>query len=265
MTVINSALLRFLSPVFGIVLLTSLTSSAYAERLVAALSNTSVFITSDYGGASITIFGTVERDAQTVPRVGTYDIVITVRGPRQTLTVREKQRLGFVWLNRDQRKFQEIPAFIGVLTSRPLAEITSEALRNRFKIGLEAIINAPDVSGYLEPHEKPRFREALIRLRKADNHFIEKPSSVTFLTPSLFSSTIAIPATSPPGTYDVEVALFVDNTLLDRHYLNFELIKSGVEQKIGDLSKDYALLYGLAVAFMALFFGWLANILFRRD
>lgn len=238
---------------------------ARAEKLVAALSSTRAEITSDYTGSAITVFGTIERDAQTVPRVGAYDIVITVRGPRQTLTVRERKRFGLIWINREQQKFEQVPAYISVLSSRPLAEITSDALLSRFKIGLNAIITSRDISGYFGPHDDPRFRKALLRLREKNNHFSEDEAGVSFLTPSLFSASVDVPATAPPGDYDVEVALFVDNTLLDRYFANFELIKSGFEQQVGDIAKDHSLVYGLATAALALFFGWLANILFRRD
>lgn len=238
---------------------------ARAEKLVASLSSTQVVIASDYTGAAITVFGVIERDAQTVPRVGSYDIVVTVRGPRQTLTVREKQRLGFLWLNREQQKFQQVPAYINVLSSRPLADVTSEALRNRFKIGLDAIINAPEIAGYVVRKDSPLFRDALIRLRETDGLYLENSSGVSFLTPSLYSASVALPAVAPPGDYDVEVALFVDNTLLDRHYGTFELIKSGFEQQVGDAARDYSLGYGVLTALIALLFGWLANILFRRD
>lgn len=249
----------------GIAGVASLSGRADAEKLVAALSNTSLEITSDYKGSSVAVFGTVERDAQTVPRVGAYDIVVTIRGPRQAMTIREKERFGPIWLNREQQKFPEAPAYLAVLSSRPLTEITSDALRERFKIGLDAIINSPETTNFRASRDDIPFRQALLRLKNADNLYSEKDNGVTFLTPTLYKASISVPATAPPGTYDVEVALFVDTALLDRHYVNFELIKSGFEQRVGDVAKESALLYGLTTAFLALLFGWLANVLFRRD
>ncbi|MEN3930144.1 TIGR02186 family protein [Microvirga sp. W0021] len=241
------------------------TNPAQAEKIIAALSNTRVEISSEYTGSSITVFGTIERDAQTVPRVGPYNLVVTVRGPRQTMTVRERQRLGFIWLNRDQQKFQLMPAFLSVLSSHPLEEITSDALRLKFRIGMDAIATAQDINQFQNPNQENLFRTALLRLKKQENLYHQSTQGVTFLSPSLFSAPVILPATAPTGIYDVEVALFVDNTLLDRHYSNFELIKTGFQQEVGDMSKDYPLYYGLATALAALFFGWLANILFRRD
>ena len=44
-----------------------------------------------------------------------------------------------------------------------------------------------------------------------------------------------------------------------------EVIKAGFEQFVADAARDYGLLYGLLTALMALFTGWLASVVFRRD
>ena len=46
-----------------------------AERLVTSLSSHQVLVTSSFTGVELVLFGSVERDAATVPRRGGYDIV----------------------------------------------------------------------------------------------------------------------------------------------------------------------------------------------
>ncbi len=70
---------------------------ACAETLITSLSSHRILINSNYTGSSIAVFGIIERDAQTVSRGTAYDIVVTVRGPRQYLVVREKEQVGPVW------------------------------------------------------------------------------------------------------------------------------------------------------------------------
>ena len=142
-------------------------TAASAETLVTSLSNHRVLINSNYTGTSIAIFGAIERDAQTISRGTGYDAVVTVRGPPQYLVVREKQRLGPLWLNLEQQKFPNAPAYLSVLTSRPISEITSDQLRQRQKIGLQAIINAPDFTNDRNGADEP-FRQALLRLKKQE-------------------------------------------------------------------------------------------------
>jgi uncharacterized protein (TIGR02186 family) len=237
---------------------------AAAETLVTSLSNHRVLINSNYTGTSIAVFGAIERDSQTVSRASPYDVVVTVRGPRQFLTVREKERMGPVWLNQEQQKFPEAPAYLSVLSSRSLTDITSDILRQRQKVGLEAIVNAPDFTNNRGAVDDP-FREALLRLKGREGLYLQSERGVTFLTPSIFRSAIPLPATAPPGNYDVEVMLFAETVILARTSTSFELVKTGFEQQVGDIARDWSAAYGVVTAGLALVFGWLASVIFRRD
>ena len=173
---------------------------AWAESLVVSLSTSRVAITSNYTGAAIVAFGAIEKDAQTVARATGYDIVMTVRGPRASLVVREKEPMGPIWLNRDRQPFPDVPLYIAVLSSRRTEDITTEALRNRLKVGLQAIVNSPDFTYSRGGADRP-FREALLRLQRREGLYIEAQRGVTFLTSSLFRAPVPIPAIAPPGNY----------------------------------------------------------------
>jgi uncharacterized protein (TIGR02186 family) len=237
---------------------------AAAESLTASLSTARVAITSNYTGSSIVVFGVIERDAQTVARAGAYDIIVTVRGPRQSLVVRVKEPFGPIWINRAQQTFANVPTYIGVFASRALAEITSDALRRRYRLGVDAIVSAPEFAG-VKGAQDNSFREALIRLRAREDLFVEDDKAVAFLTPNLFRAPISVPATAPPGAYEVDVALLSDSVLLARAQTGFQLVKIGFEERMGELARDRPVIYGGVTAAAALMFGWLASIVFRRD
>lgn len=245
-------------------LLAASLGGASAENLVTSLSSHRVLINSNYTGTAIAVFGAIERDAQTISRGTGYDAAVTVRGPQQYLVVREKERLGPLWLNREQQKFPQTPAYLSVLTSRPISEITSDQLRQRQKIGLQAIVNAPDFTNDREGADEP-FREALLRLKRRDGLYLEDNRAVAFLTPTIFKASIPLPAIAPPGNYDVEVTLLADTVILARSLTHFELVKTGFEQQVGEASRDWSWLYGVSTAVFALFSGWIANVIFRRD
>jgi uncharacterized protein (TIGR02186 family) len=237
---------------------------ACAETLVTSLSSHRVLITSNYTGTAIAAFGAIERDAQTIARAAAYDVVITVRGPRQSLVVREKEPLGPVWINQEQQKFPDVPAYLGVFSSRPLDEITVPALRARQKIGLEAIVHATDFTLDRGSADEP-FREALLRLKLREQLYLQDERGVAFLTPTIFRAAIPLPATAPPGNYDIEVVLFTGTVILARTQTSFELVKIGFEQQVGEVARDWAATYGAITAAIALLFGWFANVVFRRD
>ena len=237
---------------------------AAAESLLISLSVSRVAVNSTFTGSSIVVFGSVERDARTVARSGSYDLVVTVRGPRQSLTVREKERLGPIWLNRAQQKFAEVPAFLAVLAARPLTDVAGETSRRRLRIGLDAIVAAPDLTFPRERADDP-FRAALLRLRKGQKLFVEDEAAVTFLTPTLFRATVPLPATAPVGRYDVDAVLFSGGAELARQDDRFELVKTGFERRMAVFARDWSLAYGLAAIALALLFGWIASVIFRRD
>ena len=97
-----SAAGRRAAAALGLALLAA--EAARAETLVTSISSSRVEITSNYTGGTIAVFGAVERDGQTIARTGGYDVVVTAKGPRQNLTVREKEPVGPLWLNREQQQ-----------------------------------------------------------------------------------------------------------------------------------------------------------------
>jgi uncharacterized protein (TIGR02186 family) len=239
-------------------------AGARAETLVVSLSTSRVLISSNYTGSSIVVFGAIERDAQTIARASGYEAVVTVRGPRETLTVREKRKVGPIWVNRAEQRFPDVPAFLAVLSSAPIETVTTEPLRRRLRVGLDAITEAASASaaGLSEPN---RFRDALLRLERREGLYFQDERGVSFLTRTIVRAAVPVPATAPPGNYEVEVALFADTVPLARAFTNFELVKIGFEQQVAVLARDWSLAYGVGTAGVALLFGWLASVVFRRD
>ena len=237
-------------------------AAAQAEQIVATLSHDHVFITSNFAGTDLALFGSIERDGGTVARVGDYSIVVTVRGPRGIVTVREKLARGPFWLNLDQRKYIATPAFIEILSNKPLDQIATPEQRQKSLLGIEPLVPRQGAS---DRPDDPEFRDALIRLRRQQSLFREDAKGVALLKADLFKATIRIPGTAPLGAYDVDVAIFSDGLALGRTALKFDVNKGGAEQRIAAYARESALTYGLAVVALALVAGWLASVIFRRD
>lgn len=246
------------------------TQAARAEGLVISLSNHQVMITSNYSGSQVTLFGAIQRDEQTIARTTGYDAAVIVRGPRDNaVTVRRKARLGPIWINRTQETFQEVPRYLTILSSRPLDELTSDIMRGRLRLDLDPTISTraqPEERGALQEQDHdPEYAQALVRLRMQDGMFFEIGRGVTFITPAIFRAAIPLPAGAPPGNYEVETLLFADGVLLARNITNFEMVKTGFEQRVASWAETRAAAYGLLTVLMAMFFGWIASVIFRRD
>jgi uncharacterized protein (TIGR02186 family) len=239
----------------------AIATPAAAERLVTSLSAHQVLISSNFTGTELVLFGSIERDAATIPRRGGYDIVVTVIGPREGIVTRLKSRFMGIWTNTESHTFDRAPTYLAVLTNRPLDAIVSSDMQRRLELGLQ---NFPltEAGGKQPP---PEFKEALIRLRKERGFYREENAALTFLTPNLFRTSITLPAESDIGNYEVDVRLFADGTPIARTSSALEIVKVGLEQFVASAARDHALLYGLAVVLMAMTTGWFASIVFRRD
>ncbi len=243
------------------------TTSARAERLIASVSNHRVTVTPNYIGEELVLFGAVERDGngQAGPSPD-YDIVVTVAGPRANLTTRRKERRFGIWLNTEARQFLAVPTYLSVFANRPLNEVAPPDVLRRLQLGLNNVILLQRVGpDFADTVSTDPFRQAFIRLRKEHGLYRENTSAVTFLTPTLFRTSIPLPAEVPIGTYSVDIKLLAKGAMVARTDTAFEIVKVGFEQFVANAARSYGLLYGLATAMMALATGWLASVVFRRD
>jgi uncharacterized protein (TIGR02186 family) len=239
-------------------------TSAQAESLTVSLSSHRITIQSNFTGADVVLFGAIGRDAATISRSGGYDVVITVRGPRRDIVVREKERIAGFWVNWGALTFPQIPDYLAVSSSRPLTDIADPRVRSSLRLGLEESIPLP-TSRRMEPDEVAQNRASLIRLKQLERRYIYNSTGVTFLNETLFRANVPLPANVPIGVFEAEVKLFSGGALLSSQTTALEVVKAGFEADMADIARERPWAYGLVAAFLAITCGWLASVAFRRD
>src|SRR5712671_5541581 len=144
-----------------------------------------VMITPNFAGEELVLFGAIEREPNNPVRSGSYDILATVTGPRQNLVTFRKDRMLGIWVNVDSRVFENAPAYLAVLSNRPLDAITSTETLRRLQLGLEffplpqrASVQIADASS-----DDP-FRLAFLKLKGDQGLYLDVSNGVTFLTPA---------------------------------------------------------------------------------
>lgn len=239
---------------------------AAAEQLVVSLSNHRVAVTSNFVGENLVLFGTIEPDAGKTELRPSYDLVVTVTGPRQTMRTRRKERVLGIWVNVDSREFVRAPSYLAVLSNRPVAAIAAPDMLRRLQVGMDNFLLpqriGPDIADTVR--DDP-FRVAFVRLENQHGLYRESGTAVTFLTPTVFRAAIPLPANVPTGNFTIDVQLFSGGEMVARTGTALEVNKAGFEQYVADAAQDYGLLYGLATGLMALLIGWFGSVVFRRD
>jgi uncharacterized protein (TIGR02186 family) len=252
-------LVVFLAPIHA-------AGSARAEILVTGISDNTISISSNFTGAELVLFGTVERDAQSIARRQGYDIVVIVRGPQQAITVRQKERIAGIWANRNAWTFDDAYGFLAILSNRPLADIASESARDDFAIGLtRQNYTASNGNATFSNEQRLAFSEALLRQMQARQLYLQNEEGVEFLSDTLFTARIAVPAYVPVGTFEADIMLFGDGALLAQQTVELDVRKTGFEQFTYALATEQPLVYGVVAVILAVLAGWLASVMFKRD
>jgi uncharacterized protein (TIGR02186 family) len=251
---------RLFGAVMALWLVAGTIAPARAERLVVALSNHRVLINSSFTGVDLVLFGSVEHEG--VMRRRGYDLVATVTGPRADMVTRRKERVLGVWVNVESRTFFRAPAYLAVLSNRPLSAIVGSDMLSRLALGLAQI---PLPNDGPDPQGSDPYRSAFVDINRAHGLYRELPDAVVFLTADLFRAAITLPANVPVGTYDVDVKLFADGLLLAQQRAALETAKVGLEELVASAAREHGVLYGVATVMLAILTGWFGAVVFRRD
>jgi uncharacterized protein (TIGR02186 family) len=227
-----------------------------AEDVVSGLSQDQIEINSSYTGTDIVVFGTIERPTVSVGR----DIVVVVRGPETDVTVRRRDRVAGVWVNRDAAKFSGMPAFYFLASTRPLHDIAPRDVLTQY--GLGALNLTP--SAITSHHASLPFREAAVRQLETRGLYTEAPGAIDFHSENLFKTVVPIPAVVARGQYNVEVYLFRGGDVESVQSTPFFIDQTGLERRLYNFAHGRPLGYALLAVGMSVLFGWAASVLMRR-
>ncbi|MEM9435552.1 MAG: TIGR02186 family protein [Pseudomonadota bacterium] len=232
---------------------------AQNEGIVADLSQRRVSITTNFTGSEIIIFGAVKRETP-ISAADPLDVIITVAGPEQAVTVRKKERVAGIWVNTQEQEIDSAPSFYAVMTTAPLDDILSETEDLRFRITKTKVIRAVD--GGAE-RDIEGFTEALIRIRQGEDIYQLNESVVAFLDATLFRSQVRLPANLTEGDYETTIYLMRNKEVVSRHVTQIEVNKVGLERFLYNLAHQQPLIYGIMSLVIAIAAGWMASAAFR--
>jgi uncharacterized protein (TIGR02186 family) len=233
--------------------LTGWPTGASAQELLFDWSPHRIQITSDFTGAPVIVFGVVD---------GAGDVIVVVRGPTDSVTVRRKARFAGIWINRDSIEFTDVPAYYAVASSRPLNEILDADTLKQRQIGIDTL-QLPTADA--DP-DADFFRQALVERRQGAGLYSREPGSVRFVgtQPRLFRANFFFPASAVPGSYRIETILVRNGAIAKAQSIALPLSQEGRVADVTLWAQEQAPAYGLVAIILSLLSGWAAHLLFRR-
>lgn len=224
-----------------------------ASPLIADLSNYQITMDSSFNGTRLFVFGT---------RNDNGDVVVVVRGPTKDYIVRKKKEIGGMWVNAERIKLFNIPDYYVLATSKPLSELRYSRAFDQLSIGHEHLFNAPFAGKELASYKE--FTNAFIHYQQERQLYRTEPAPLTFMGETLFKTVIDFPDNIPPGTYNAEIYLLKENSIVGMQVLPINVQKVGIDAFLYQYAHRHPLLYGITAVVMALSAGWFAGRLFEK-
>ncbi len=229
--------------------------------LVPDVSQREIEIRYSFSGAELLLFGAILYPQGRVP-TDKADIAVVLRGPTQSVIVREKQKIAGLWANAESARFRSVPGFYSIATSRPLDRLLDERASAIYELGLGNIQLSPTSDA--PPATQRRFEKGLVERMSKQALFSEHPGQVEITQGVLYRARLAIPSQVPIGKYTAETFLIKDGKILSAATRKIVIRKSGFERFVADAAVEIPLIYGLFAVGLSVAFGLLAGTIFRR-
>lgn len=226
---------------------------AMSRPLEAYLFPSYIEINSGFTGTELLLYGT---------RNDVGDIVVIIRGPERSFKVRRKDKIAGIWVNRDQKQFNDVSSYYAIASTRPLEEIRNDYLLGSLQVGVNHLIDNNDVSA--SSSSLNSFKEAFLDDRYSKGLYQAEQGTITFLGDALFETIVSFPESIPRGTYTAEIYLFADGQLIGVQSTPLTVEKQGLDAFVFDFAYQYPAMYGIMAVLMALGAGWVAGQVFRR-
>lgn len=240
-------------------LLLVLLGGARDPILVPEVSQHEIQVRQGFTGTELLLFGAI-LDPEGTRAGRDYDIVIVLKGPTQSIVLREKQKVAGVWVNAASAEFRSAPSFYALASTRPIREIVDARTAAIYELGLPWLQLSP--IGSFEPAEQARFAAGLVDLNARGQLYRQDEHGVKVSEQVLYQARIPLPSSVGTGSYTAETFAITRGRVVASAIARVEVRKLGFEGAIARFADDQSFFYGLFVVAISVAMGWLAGRLF---
>jgi uncharacterized protein (TIGR02186 family) len=231
--------------------------------LVPDVSDREIRIVYSFSGADLLLFGAILYPGGRLPDdKKPTDIVVVVKGPTQSIVVREKRKVAGIWVNASSLRYRSAPSYYAIASSRPIDTLVDDRTRAIYELGLDSLQLSPASSAPAD--EQDRFQRGLVDLNRRVGLYVEAPGAVEITDGVLYRARVTIPARVPVGRFTAETFLIRDGRVLAVGVKEIEVRKTGFERNVARAADRHSFSYGLLVVCLAIGLGWGAGAFARR-
>ncbi len=219
------------------------------------LSRDVIEISTGFTGDRVTVFGTKLPQA---------DVILIIEGPSRDVVIRRKsQVLGF-WMNTKSVRFEDVPAFYDFAADTQVLEKLDGDLIQSTRIGLD-YLNLSGTDEDMDAASLSRFQGALVQNKQIQELFPLGPKKIDYLSPRLFRVDFTFPSNIPRGSYRLRALQMENGSITAQRNRILTVQQQGLSAKVNYYAANRPFLYGAFGVLMAVFIGWGATQVLRRD
>jgi uncharacterized protein (TIGR02186 family) len=231
--------------------------------LVPDVSQRDIEIKYSFSGAELLLFGAILFPGGRLPEPGhRIDVAIVLKGPAQSIIIREKEKVAGIWVNAEALRYRSAPSFYAIASSRPIADLVDARTRAIYELGLDSLQLSPASNAAAAVQD--RFTRGLVEQRRRTGLFVEAPRAVEITGDVLYRARLTIPARVPTGRFTAETFLIRDGRVLAAAVRDIDVRKTGFERFVTRAADRHAILYGLTAVALSALLGWGAGRIARR-
>ena len=230
--------------------------------LIPDVSQRTVRILYSFTGADLLLFGAIVQPGGRRAAAAPVDIVVVVKGPTQSVLVREKERVAGIWINADRLRYRSAPSFYAIASSRPIEQLVDNRTRAIYELGLDSLQLSPASSASSD--EQQRFQNGLVALKRRGGLYYADPHAVEITAGVLYRARVTIPARVPVGRFTAETFLIRDGRVLAAAVRPIDIQKAGFERFVARAADRWSVAYGLVAVALSVALGWMADRIARR-
>jgi len=190
--------------------------------------------------------------------------VVVMEAGAEELTFNRKGREAGIWLNVAQITISNVPRVYLMGSSKSLDQICSQATQRELGLGIASLRDRVKIDS-----EKPlvgsELDEFLDLKKKAGVYSQDVPVSLTPVAGDreALSATLSIPATVPPGEYNVVLLSFVNGQPVRKWTTSLVIRRVGLANLLTTLAYDRAAVYGVLAIAIAIVVGIVMGMIFH--
>jgi hypothetical protein len=245
---------------FAICILQFAISNEAFAMLTAKANHDHITIDFFYHGSTVSVRGVSEP--------GT-DLIIKITSPEGHQALKKKGKVGgALWMNVGELKFEQVPNFYAVYSTKKIEDLLTQAEREKYLIGYPALEKHVEITPVSDETEKARWFDEFVKFKEASKTYASVSGKITTTMKDGKQDYYILtdwPYQATPGDYLVSVYAVKNNKVVEQAKAKVLVEQVGMVKALANMAKNSAAFYGFLSVGAALGAGFGVGMIFRKS